>query len=289
MKNYLNKLAALICALFILLGMCACNNANSPVVDIEDGPGGIVDIGSGTSSPEATPFAGESAPSAETTPDAERTPIPLSENVDPANTIDPNELDGTDEVHEEEKLSYSKYRELNSDVVGWIKIADTNVDYPVVKSHDNIDYLTQNAVKEASKAGAIFMDYRCSSSDKHIIIYGHNMSKSKIMFAQMTNYSNRSFYDAHRTFELKFGDNTYTYKVFAVYSVDVKDAKYTAADRDIPTDELFADYMNNTLGALSIFPVDTTIQPTDQVVTLSTCSHTNYSNGRFVVHAVRVS
>ena len=147
-----------------------------------------------------------------------------------SNTIDPNELDGTDIVDEEEKLSYAEYRAINSDVVGWIKIGNTNVDYPVVKSRDNIDYLTQNAKKEASKAGAIFMDYRCGVNDSHVIIYGHNMSKSKIMFAQMTNYANRSFYDANRTFELTFGDKTYTYRVFSVYSVDVSDADYMAVD-----------------------------------------------------------
>ncbi len=270
-----------ICTLLALI-LCACAGCSG-------GEGGIIDINapqytdaaSGTAQQDGTPAVDES-----TAPDA--TPFVQSDNVDPSNTIDPSTLDGTDEVKEEQKLSYSEYKALNSDVVGWIKISNTNVDYPVVKSHDNLDYLTQNAKRETSKAGAIFMDYRCSTGDQHIIIYGHNMSKSKIMFAQVTNYSNRSFYDANRTFELTLGDKTYTYKVFAVYSVDVNDAGYMAVDSDIPSGAAFADYMNNTLAALSIFPVDTTIGENDNVVTLSTCTHTNYANGRFVVHAVRV-
>lgn len=276
MNSFFVKLASVFALTAMVFSFCGCSK--STIVDVDSPESGIIDIQGA-----ASETAGSTV-----TADAERTPIPQSDNVDPANTIDPNELDGTDEIVEAEKHTYDEYRNLNSDVIGWITISDTNVDYPVVKSHDNIDYLTQNVLKEASKAGAIFMDYRCSANDRHIIIYGHNMSKSKIMFAQMTNYSNRSFYDAHRTFELTLGDKKYTYKVFAVYSVDLKDAMYTAVDREIATDELFVDYMNNTLASLSIFPVDTTISASDHVVTLSTCSHTNYSNGRFVVHAVRV-
>jgi sortase B len=250
-------------------------------------PGGGIDVDIDVPDRTDAPSTQTQAPQG-TEPSASATPIPQSENVDPSNTIDPNELDGTDEVADEEKLSYDEYRAINSDVIGWITIDNTNVDYPVVRSHDNIDYLTQNAKKEASKAGAIFMDYRCSANDSHVIIYGHNMSKSKIMFAQVTNYSNRSFYDANRTFEVTFGDKTYTYKVFSVYSVDVNDADYMAVDENFPSGASFVDYMNNTLAKLSIFPVDTTIGEDDHVLTLSTCTHTNYANGRFVVHAVRV-
>ena len=237
--------------------------------------------------PDKTAAPSTQAPQG-TDPSASATPLPQSENVDPSNTIDPNELDGTADVADEEKLSYDEYRAINSDVIGWITIDNTNVDYPIVKSHDNIDYLTQNAKKEASKAGAIFLDYRCSANDSHAILYGHNMSKSKIMFAQVTNYSNRSFYDANRTFEVTFGDTTYTYKVFSVYSVDVNDADYMAVDENFPSDASFAKYMNETIAGQSIFPVDTTIGEDDHVITLSTCTHTNYANGRFVVHAVRV-
>lgn len=282
-KGFARKLLIIALAA-LLLPAAACDSQDGYDVDI--------DVPGRTQSPDGT--NGQTDSPQETipgtdSPDVTATPIPLSNNVDPSNTIDPNELDGTDIVDEEEKLSYAEYRAINSDVVGWIKIGNTNVDYPVVKSRDNIDYLTQNAKKEASKAGAIFMDYRCGVNDSHVIIYGHNMSKSKIMFAQMTNYANRSFYDANRTFELTFGDKTYTYKVFSVYSVDVSDADYMAVDEDIPSDEAFVNYMNSTIAAQSIFPVDVTIQAGDHVVTLSTCTHTNYANGRFVVHAVRVS
>lgn len=261
----------------LMMFATACNtNGNGIDVDI--------DMPARTEAPSTSGGVPQTA-----APDTSATPIPQSDNVDPDNTIDPNDLDGTDEVADAEKLSYDAYRAINTDVIGWIKISNTNVDYPVVRSHDNVDYLTQNAKKEASKAGAIFLDYRCGTNDSHVIIYGHNMSKSKIMFAQVTNYSNRSFYDANRTFLVTFGDTTYTYKVFSVYSVDVNDADYMAVDENFPSNATFAKYMNETIAAQSIFPVDTTIGEDDHVLTLSTCTHTNYANGRFVVHAVRVS
>lgn len=272
-------------ALMVFAAACANNEATNVDINVPD----HTDASSvPDDSPQSTGY-GATGPETTENPAATATPIPQSSNVDPSNTIDPNELDGTDDVKEDVKLSYDEYRAINSDVIGWIKIDNTNIDYPIVKSHDNIDYLTQNAEKEASKAGAIFMDYRCSVNDSHVIIYGHNMSKSKIMFAQLSNYGNRSFYDANRTFKVTFGDKTYTYKVFAVYSVDVDDADYMAVDENFGSSAAFADYMNNTLAAHSIFPVDTTIGENDHVITLSTCTHTNYANGRFVIHAVRVS
>ncbi len=288
MKKGIARKVLIIFLLALMAFSTACGgNEGGANVDIE-----VPDktAGPGTATPGGAGSATDGPSTTETgDPSATETPIPSSDHVDPSNTIDPNEIDGTEDIKEEEKLSYSEYRALNSDVVGWIKISNTNVDYPIVKSRDNIDYLTQNAKKEASKAGAIFMDYRCGTGDHHVIIYGHNMSKSKIMFAQMTNYANRSFYDANRTFEVTFGDKKYTYKVFSVYSVDVKKAEYMAVDENIPSGAAFVDYMNNTLAALSIFPVDTTVSENDHVLTLSTCTHTNYANGRFVVHAVRVS
>ncbi len=296
MKQWMKKTAAmLLLALMVSVSAGCTDNFQENIVDIQDPPRSDAPGETVTQDPSATLDPNATAdptatvdPKATVDPIATGTPIPISDNVDPSNTIDPNSLDGTDHVEEGKKLTYSEYRSLNSDVIGWIKISDTNVDYPIVKSKDNIDYLTQDATKTASKAGAIFMDYRCSTNGMHVIIYGHNMSKSKIMFAQMTNYSNRSFYDNHRTFSVTFGDSTYTYKVFAVYSVAKSDAQYMAVDADIPSGAAFVDYMNNTLATLSMFPVDTTVGENDHVLTLSTCSHTNYSNGRFVVHAVRV-
>lgn len=261
MKNRLKKAFLLVCILCLCAPLAACTDAGSSI-DVT-----------------FTPFPGETL----------QTGAP-SLTIAPALTFDPDNPNNYDSEHPDNKTpeptySYEEYRERNHDVIGWIKIDDTVVDYPIVQSDDNSYYLTRNPLKQSSKAGAIFLDYRCDArSGKHNILFGHNMTVSGTMFAQVNNYSLRSFYDNHRTFTVTFGDNTHTYKVFSVYATHVDNAQYMTVDFD--SGEQFAQYMN-MLASLSQFPVDTEITPDDRVITLSTCNHINYSDGRFVVHAVR--
>ena len=269
--------------LAVLLAACSSNvPGTSGPIDIDLPQASATPGFTPAETPEATPSTTEDG-SASPMPEASSTPQATS-------SIDASTITGTEDIKDEQKLTYAEYRALNSDVVGWIKIKNTNVDYPIVQSHDNEEYLTLTPTLVESKAGSIFVDSHTSLSRKYAVIHGHNMSKSKIMFAQLTNYGNRAFYDSHRTFELTIGDTTYTYKVFAVYTVDVgdvKNAKYMMFD--YPSDAAFASYMNDTLAPLSKFPVDTTISPDDYVISLSTCSHngSGYNKNRFVVHAVR--
>jgi sortase B len=70
---------------------------------------------------------------------------------------------------------------INKDYAGWISIADTEIDYPMVRGNNNGYYLTHNFYKERSKYGAIFMDYRNAKdySDKHVMVYGHAMRNTR--------------------------------------------------------------------------------------------------------------
>ena len=287
-----NRLLALASVVLLAAPLAACTSGsagNSDPIDIEmpistATPAPTGSLSGGPASPSPSADASPSVPpDASAAPESSATPRPTS-------SIDASTITGNENIEDEKKLTYAEYRALNSDVVGWIKIKDTNVDYPIVQSHDNEEYLTLTPTLVESKAGSLFVDSHASLSGQYAVIHGHNMSKSKIMFAQLTNYGNRAFYDSHRTFELTIGDNTYTYKVFAVYTVDVgdvKNAKYMMFD--YPSDIAFANYMNDTLATLSKFPVDTTIGPDDHVISLSTCSHngSGYNKNRFVVHAVR--
>lgn len=287
-----NRLLALASVVLLAAPLAACtsgNAGNSAPIDIEmpfstATPAPTGSLSGGPASPSPSADASPSVP-----PDASAAPE-SSAIPRPTSSIDASTITGNENIEDEKKLTYAEYRALNSDVVGWIKIKNTNVDYPIVQSHDNEEYLTLTPTLVESKAGSLFVDSHASLSGQYAVIHGHNMSKSKIMFAQLTNYGNRAFYDSHRTFELTIGDNTYTYKVFAVYTVDVgdvKNAKYMMFD--YPSDIAFANYMNDTLATLSKFPVDTTIGPDDHVISLSTCSHngSGYNKNRFVVHAVR--
>jgi len=211
---------------------------------------------------------------------ADATPLPIL-TIEPSKEPTPSPLPIITPI-----AAYEEAKALNPDVIGWIQIPDTNIDHPVVHSHDNEDYVVQSVAKMPSKSGAIFLDFRAGIDGKHLIIYGMNMSKSQTMFAQLTKYAEHSFYDDHRTFELTFGDTEYTYKVFAVYSIDRYEARHMNVKFD--NDDQFAYYMNDMLAVLSAFPVDMRIGANDQVVTLVTADNEDSANGLFVVHAVRV-
>lgn len=86
-------------------------------------------------------------------------------------------------------------KKINDNIVGWIYIPYTNIDYPVVKGEDNSYYLTHTPDGSYSAAGSVFVDYR-GFSEGNTIIYGHNMGRSSsIMFHDITNFSQNDFFN----------------------------------------------------------------------------------------------
>ena len=91
-------------------------------------------------------------------------------------------------------INLSKVREINKDVVGWLYVPNTNINYPILKGTSNDSYIKTDIYKRKSSAGSIFMDYQNDSKfyDKNTIIYGHNM-KNKSMFHNLRYFLNKSF------------------------------------------------------------------------------------------------
>jgi sortase B len=172
--------------------------------------------------------------------------------------------------------------QANSDVIGWVSIPNTNIDYPVVMGEDNDYYLTNNAEKKPSKAGAIFMDYRNADpyQQRHLIIYGHNMRDGS-MFHDLRYYKLEDFFNNNRLIELTIGDNKMTFEVYAAFVVDLDKVGFTTTHFGSAED--FAQYMNQ-LAALSKFSTGITIMPEDQVLTLSTCTY-ELEDARYIVQA----
>src|SRR5699024_5620668 len=80
------------------------------------------------------------------------------------------------------RSGFDELLKQNEDVVGWITIEDTQVDYPILHSSDNIEYLTENYYGNQSRAGSIFMDFRndITSSDLNTIIYGQDRKSTRL-------------------------------------------------------------------------------------------------------------
>lgn len=199
--------------------------------------------------------------------------------------------DGIPDVHDEgqtEKLSYERdyetYAKQNSDVVGWISVPNTIIEYPVVITTDNDYYLHYNYKKEKSKSGAIFMDYRNADfeNSRHVIIYGHNM-RNGTMFHELNSYKNKDFFKQNPVITLYYKGKKYEYEIF---SANVVLADINFIRTKFKSDDDFVDYFAE-FKSYSKFENDVTVGPNDQVLTLSTCTY-EYDDSRFIVQARRV-
>lgn len=189
------------------------------------------------------------------------------------------------EIDEEEtdRPEFDALLEENEDVVGWINIDDTNIDYPIVHSADNREYLTQDFNNEDSIGGSIFMDYRndIDSPNRNTIVYGHRM-KDGSMFQHLTKFLDQDFFENHRTFEVETLDTSYEAEVFAVYDTTT-DFYYIQTDfeNDAEFEQLLTEAQHK-----SEFETDVDVSADDDIITLSTCDYElDVNEGRLVVQA----
>ncbi|TBL74027.1 class B sortase [Paenibacillus thalictri] len=171
---------------------------------------------------------------------------------------------------------------LNPDIVGWVKVGDTSIDYPVLQAADNEYYLHRSYKREESDAGSIFMDFRNKplEAERNTILYGHRM-KNGTMFGDLKKYMERDFFEKHRTFRYDTLSASYDVDIFSVYT--------TTADVNYIETE-FADAAEFTLflqqiRERSLYKTDMEHGAGDRIITLSTCDYTlDPKAGRLVVH-----
>lgn len=189
---------------------------------------------------------------------------------------------------------YSKLYQANSDIIGWITIEGTKVDYPVMQTKEENDYYIHRGFdKEYAKAGTPFMD---AASDiflptSNFMIYGHNM-KNGTMFHDILQYEDKAFYKEHKTFKF---DTIYkggqgTYEVIAaghtqIYPKDSAEFKYYQYP-GITSESEFNEFIKG-VKALTPYKMDSTAEYGDQLITLSTCAY-HVEEGRYFVVAKRI-
>ncbi len=190
-----------------------------------------------------------------------------------------------DENKEESKVDFNKLKEQNSDAVAWIKVNNTNIEYPVVKGSNNSFYLNHSFDKSNNSAGWIFADYRnkFDNTDKNIVIYGHNM-KDNSMFGSLKNILNSDWYDnEENTNIILYTENEKCiYKVFSIYKIESEDYYIKTEFSDDNNFEQFV----NTIKKRSIKEFNTDVSKDDNILTLSTCANNN--KYRVVLHAKKI-
>lgn len=186
-------------------------------------------------------------------------------------------------------VDFKSLRKINPDVVGWIHIPDTGIDYPIVQAKDNRTYLHKTFKGKDSYVGAIFLDALCKPdfSSFNSIIYGHNLKNGE-MFGHLkklydTDYNSKADYKKHPIIWIITPNDAYEYSIFAFREISVRKDRdvYVADLSDVKDRRSFLDEQIRRAQKY------TGIRPSvdGRIITLSTCT-SRTENGRFVVQAV---
>ena len=201
----------------------------------------------------------------------------------------------TQEEEKKELVVLEKYKKLfsqNKSLIGWIKIDDTNIDYPVMQTVNNEYYLDHNYNQQYDKNGSIFLDKDCDITDPgcNMIIYGHHM-KSGRMFGNLQLYSSKDYYEKHKYIQFDTIYEEGRYQVMYVfrsriYNEDEIVFKYYQFF-EASTPEEFDSHMNE-MEKLSLYDTGVRANYGDKLITLSTCDNSE-QDGRFVVVAKKIN
>lgn len=181
------------------------------------------------------------------------------------------------------EVDFDALRQINPDVVGWLYIEGTKVNYPVLQGEDNDQYLYRMIDGKRNGAGSLFLDAAVAPdfSAQNNPIYGHNM-KSGSMLAGITGYKKQDFFEEHPVALLMTPEQNYQILIFSACvestGADAWDTEFTEQTMQTWLDQ-------RTVKSY----ISTGLIPTtrDKIVTLSTCTYET-KNSRFLVHGILV-
>ena len=168
---------------------------------------------------------------------------------------------------------------INPDVLGWLTIDDTHIDYPVVIGETDMEYVNKDVYGDFALSGSIFMDSdnACDLSDAYTLVYGHHMDNGA-MFGDVVEFVNTDYFESHPSGTLYLPDATYTIEIFACVQVDAFDSMvYDPLAQEGDVSELL-----HYVDEIAVQSRYIGVQPTDKVIGLSTCAEAE-TNGRVVI------
>ena len=178
-------------------------------------------------------------------------------------------------------VNFNELKKENKDTVGWIQVAGTNINYPIVQTTNNDYYLTHSFKKKANLGGWIFLDYRnnIKELDKNTIIYGHGRLDTS-MFGSLKNIFTNNWLKNTDNFIVKISTESHNtlWQVFSVYKIPTTN-DYIQVDfkNNIDFEKFYTMLLNR-----SEHNFNTNITTKDKILTLSTCYN---ENDKVVLHA----
>ena len=211
-------------------------------------------------------------------------------------TVEKTDTEKDTMTYSQDKSFLSDYQDLylqNNDMVGWIKIEDTKINYPVMQSKDNPNfYLRHGFDKSYTVYGCPYVQENCDvdAPSDNLVIYGHHMN-DKSMFAGLMKYADKSFWEKHKTIQFDTLTEKGKYEVVAAFKTEV----YTNS----PNSFRYYDFVNADTAddfnayiakckELAIYDTGVNAEYGDKLITLSTCEYSR-NNGRMVVVAKKVA
>lgn len=204
------------------------------------------------------------------------------------------ETEVTVNIKTERMTKLEELQKENSDIVAWLEIEGSNINYPILQAKDNEYYMTRNYKKQYSKNGSLFLDkdYNWDLPSTNLLIYGHNNRGSNEMFSSLIKYKEKSYYNEHKKIRLTTNKEDVEYEIIAVFLSRV----YYKSEKDVfryyyfinaENEQEFNEYVENSKKA-SLYDIDATAKYGDQLLTLSTCEFSQ-EDGRLAVVAKKIN
>lgn len=171
---------------------------------------------------------------------------------------------------------------INPDVAGWITVNDTHIDYPIVQGKDDMEYINKDVYGEFSLSGSVFLSCmnKKDFSDYYNLLYGHHMANGA-MFSDVMSFTEKSYFDKHKTGELYLPDKTMKIDFFACVKTAASDSViYNPQNisKETENQKVFLDYVREN----AVCYRENIAGRKNQIIGLSTCSEAE-TNGRVIL------
>ncbi|MBQ6991790.1 MAG: class B sortase [Clostridia bacterium] len=193
------------------------------------------------------------------------------------------------EEKSERILQLEELQKENDEIIAWLEIEGTSINYPVCQTTNNDYYLSHNYKKEKSTYGSLFLDkdFDLTNGSSNYLIYGHRSTKG-LMFEDLMKYAKEDFYKDHPTIKFTTLQEDATYEIIAVFYSRV----YYKNEKNVfryyyfvnaENEEQYNNFVNNAK-KVSIYDTGVTATYGEQLLTLSTCEYSQ-EDGRFAIVA----
>ncbi len=175
--------------------------------------------------------------------------------------------------------SFEELREMNPEVMGWLRVNDTSINYPLLQARDNQKYVSTDVEGNYSISGAIFLDYRANPdfSDFNNVVYGHHMEKNR-MFGDIGLFTQKDYFDSHPYGNLFFDGKDHGIEFFAYVQVDAYDEIFDPCEENPESYQVYLD----RIWEIAMYTREMDVTADDNLVLLSTCT-TAITNGRNIL------